>query len=65
MGYPQKIMDHTAYPKRLKRLTEGALRFTIMDAHNAIEAMPDNPNCGYYWDEISYCWAELRRRKLA
>lgn len=38
--------------------------FTIKDAQEALQAMPDNPKAGYYQDEISYCAMELRRRDL-
>jgi len=57
-----KIMNHGEYPKRLKTLPIEALRFIIKDAQEAINAMPDNPNVGYYLDEISYAGMELKRR---
>ena len=65
MGVPDKIMDHSKYPKRLRRLDECSLRFIIKDASEAIAANPDNPNNGYYADEVSYAGMELRRRGAA
>lgn len=59
-----KKMDHTQYPKYLKRKDVAALLFIIRDAREAITANPDNPNNGYYADEIHYAAAELRRRKI-
>lgn len=58
-----KIMDHTEYPKRLRTKTEAELRYIIQDASAAMKAMPDNPNNGYYADEVNYCADELHRRK--
>lgn len=57
-----KIMDHTEYQKRLRSNSESSLRFIIKDAHEAIAAMPDGENVGYYTDEIHYASMELRRR---
>jgi hypothetical protein len=59
-----KVMNHTEYPKQMKKRTEEELRYTIKDAGLAIEANPDNLNNGYYRDEQLYCAAELRRRGL-
>lgn len=57
-----KKMDHAAYQKRLKRLDVYSLRFIIKDAGEALKANPDNPNNGYYQDEVVYAAQELRRR---
>lgn len=57
-----KIMDHAKYPKTLRNKDEAALRFIIQDAKEAAEANPQNPNVGYYLDEVCYAAAELRRR---
>ncbi len=57
-------IDHTTYPKRLRALPDEQLRGIILDATEALAAMPNNPKAGYYADEVSYCAAELRRRKL-
>jgi hypothetical protein len=61
-----KKMDHMAYQKRLRRLPCDALRFIVKDAKDAIAAMPDGPNAGYYADEINYAAMELvlRERRL-
>ena len=55
-------IDHTAYRKKVKRMSEDQLRYTITDAREAAEAMPFGPKAGYYWDEVHYCAAELKRR---
>lgn len=60
-----KTMNHTEYPRRLRSKTEAELRFIIKDATEAQQANPENPNLGYYADEVLYAAAELRRRKLA
>jgi hypothetical protein len=60
---PAKHMDHTAYPKGLKSKDEAALRYIMKDCREAIAAMPDGENAGYYMDEIHYCAMELRRRE--
>ena len=57
-----KIMNHIEYPKRLKTKTDAELLFTIKDATEAMQAMPDNPNNGYYADECCYCGMELQYR---
>jgi hypothetical protein len=56
-------MDHAAYQKKTKGMTEEALRYTISDAQNATRSLPDNPKNGVYADEINYCAMELHRRK--
>ncbi len=56
-------MDHAEYQKRVKKMDDSALRHVIQDCKDAIKAYPDNPNCGYYQDEIHYCSMELARRK--
>ena len=60
---PKKTMDHTAYMKALVSRSDESLRFTIKDANEAIKAMPDGENAGYYADEVSYCCMELARRQ--
>lgn len=59
-----KVMDHAAYRRRLRKATPAELRFIIKDALEAMAAMPSNPNCGYYADEVSYAAMELKRRRL-
>ena len=58
-----KKMDHTQYPKDLRKKDNAALTFILKDAQEAIKAYPDNPNAGYYQDEIHYTLAEIRRRE--
>ena len=50
-----KIMNHTEYPKKCKKMSIEALRYTIQDCQKAIAANPSNPNNSYYSDEINYC----------
>ena len=60
-----KKMDHAAYQKALREKSEEQLRYAIRDAGEAIRAMPDGENAGYYADEVSYCAMELARRQRA
>ncbi len=59
---PNKNMNHTEYPKSLKTKSVAELKFIIKDAREAMEAMPDNENNGYYADEVCYAANELNRR---
>lgn len=56
-------MNHAEYQKRVKTMDTSALLHVIRDCKEAIKAYPENPNCGYYEDEIHYCSMELNRRK--
>ena len=58
-----KTMDHTQYQKDLRKKDSDAVLFILNDAKQALEAMPDGPNAGYYADEVCYCGMELTRRK--
>lgn len=60
-----KVMDHTAYIKSVKGKDIDSLRYIIQDCREAIAAMPEGENAGYYMDEIHYCAMELRRREKA
>lgn len=62
-AYYTPEIDHHAYARRVRRLSESELLFTITDCRQAITAMPDGPKAGYYQDEIHYCHAELERRR--
>ena len=66
MPVPQgdKVMDHAKYQRDLKTKSVESLRYIIKDAREAIQANPNNPNNGYYADEVHYAHAELRRRNL-
>jgi len=58
-----KVMDHDFYQKKVRTMDDSALRFVIQDCAAALEAWPDQPNAGYYADEIHYCAMELKRRR--
>lgn len=60
--FATKFMDHKEYPKSLKAIGDHSLRMIIQDCQEAIQAYPENPNCGYYQDEINYCSSELYKR---
>lgn len=57
-----KTMNHTEYIKRTRHMSDHELRYVITDCTEAMAALPDNPNNGYYQDEIHYCAMELHRR---
>lgn len=59
----KKVMDHSAYMKKVRKMSKESLEFVAEDASQAIRLMPDNPNNGYYADEVSYCYMELARRE--
>ena len=54
---------HSDYIESCKKRSDDSLRYIMQDCRNAIEAMPENPKCSQYMDEIHYCAMELRRRK--
>lgn len=58
-----KVMKHAEYQERIQKLPSIALRFIAKDAQEAIDAMPDGPNFGYYADEVCYCADELAKRE--
>lgn len=61
-----KTMNHSAYQKMVRQLSDEKLYFIIRDCTETIKAQKDfNGNCGYYQDEINYCVMELRRRALS
>ena len=61
-GCPTKQIDHAAYPKLCRTRSDAELRFIIADCRSTLAAWPDQPNYGYYLDEINYCADELARR---
>jgi len=63
MATTEKIMNHSEYMKKVKKLDIDALRHIIKDCQNAIASFPENPNCGYYTDEIHYASMELKKRE--
>ncbi len=62
MRQADKVMNHRDYPKTLKNKENWMLRAIITDCKEAIAANPENPNNGYYQDEICYCGMELKKR---
>jgi len=58
-----KVMDHNKYPKSLRKLSDNMLRYIAKDCREAIKAYPENPNNGYYQDEINYIVSEIYRRE--
>ena len=56
-------MDHAAYARKARKMTDAELLYTIQDAKEAIEAMPEGHKAGYYADEVNYCAPELNRRR--
>jgi hypothetical protein len=58
-----KHMDHADYQRKLKTYSVHQLEFVIRDAQEAIRANPENPNNGYYADEVNYAAAEIRKRR--
>lgn len=63
MPAADKHIDHVAYPRRCRTMSEAELVFTIADARATLEAWPDCPNHSYYADEICYAADELNRRR--
>ena len=57
-----KKMLHAEYIAATKKKSLEALFYIIKDCRNVMRHQPDNPNFGYYADEICYCRMELSRR---
>tara|TARA_R110002095_G_scaffold19682_1_gene22158 strand:+ start:1377 stop:1787 length:411 start_codon:yes stop_codon:yes gene_type:complete len=57
-----KKMLHAEYIAATKKKSLEALFYIIKDCRNVMRHQPDNPNFGYYADEICYCRMELNRR---
>ncbi len=58
-----KVMNHSEYQLGLMTKDFHSLEYTVNDCMAVLKAQPDNPNHGYYSDEIHYCLAEIRYRK--
>lgn len=59
----EKVMDHVAYEKKVKKMSTEALLFVIEDCREAVRLQSGfNDNCGYYQDELFHCQAELKKR---
>lgn len=59
----RKIMSHQLYMDKCKTMTTDQLKYAITDAQEALAAMPEGVNAGFYADEINYCGMELQFRK--
>ena len=46
---------HSEYMAKVKTMPTDSLQYVIKDCRNAIEALPENPKCEQYMDEIHYC----------
>ena len=62
--FPTKFMNHSAYMKKVKRMSKAELEYTIKDCKEVLAVWPAHPNCSYYSDEICYCSTELHQRKV-
>lgn len=62
-AYHVPKIDHAAYPRRCRTMSDAELMFTIADAKSALAAMPDGAKASYYADEICYAADELERRR--
>lgn len=62
-AYHVPQIDHAAYPRRCRTMSDAELMFTIADAKSALAAMPDSDKAGYYADEICYAADEIERRR--
>jgi hypothetical protein len=65
MDHPNatKHIDHVGYPKLCRTRSDAELLYVIADCQATLAAWPDQPNHGYYADEINYCADELARRR--
>ena len=57
-----KRINHVEYPIKLQEKTIEDILYIIEDCKKSINTNSDNS--GYYADEIHYCVAELKRRKV-
>ncbi len=62
MAGTEKIMNHSEYQKRVRKMDDEALKFVLADCRAVLDAWKDHPNASYYLDEINYCGQELGRR---
>ena len=53
---------HSAYMAICRKRDSASLHYVRVDCRKAITAMPSNPKCAQYMDEIHYCTMELHRR---
>ena len=55
-------LDFAVCKRKARKMTAEALRWSIQDCQEAIQAMPTNPKSGAYADEIHVYAAELGKR---
>jgi len=65
MAGVEKKMDHTEYMAKVKTMSFESLLYVAKDAKQAMEALPDGVNAGYYADECHYVNMEMNRRREA
>jgi len=53
---------HSETMARFSGLNDDALIHILRDCNAAVHAMPDNPKCPQYFDEMLYCGMELKKR---
>jgi hypothetical protein len=63
------ILDWNYYESRAKKMTDGALLYSIRDCKEALSNAPDEASfpckgSGFYSDELCVYVDELRRRRL-
>ena len=56
-------INHAEYQAKVATMTDAELLYTIKDAREAAEAMPNGHKAGYYLDEVNYCASELHLRR--
>ena len=56
-------MDHDAYRRKVRGMSDDSLRWVIRDCREALDANPDTDKASYYQDEICYCEMELAARQ--
>lgn len=61
--FATKFMDHGMYARKVKKMSDSELLFTIKDCKEVLKAWPNHQNEGYYMDEIHYCYGEIKRRQ--
>tara|TARA_R100000951_G_scaffold37175_1_gene31813 strand:- start:381 stop:617 length:237 start_codon:yes stop_codon:yes gene_type:complete len=57
-----KKMIHAEYIAATKKKSIEGLFYIIKDCRRVMRQQPDNPNFGYYADELNYCVMEVQRR---
>lgn len=58
-----KKMAHSEYMAKVKQRSTPELEWQLQDAREALAAMPEGVNAGYYADEVCYIGMELKFRQ--